>query len=86
LARAFFYAGAPSLLVSRWSVEEKATERLMTEIFHTYAGGQTSHAEALQAAMRSLASGDPTDRPSWLAHPFAWASFFIVGEGGRTRH
>ena len=33
LARAFFYAGAASLLVSQWSVDDVATRVLMTESF-----------------------------------------------------
>ena len=30
LTRAFFYAGAPAVLVSQWSVDDAATQRLMT--------------------------------------------------------
>ena len=37
LARAFFYAGAASLLVSQWSVDDVATRVLMTEVFRRQA-------------------------------------------------
>lgn len=45
LARAFFYAGARSLLVSHWKVESAATTRLMTSLFENLADmpGQVSH-------------------------------------------
>ena len=81
LARAFFFAGAPTLLVSHWSVEDRATQALMTEVFHRWtATSSASRAEALRQGMRALmqrAQG-PT---AHFAHPFAWASFFLVGEG-----
>jgi CHAT domain-containing protein len=81
LVRAFFFAGAPALLVSHWSVEDRATEALMSEIFRRFAGppGATP-ARALQQAMLALMDGaaGPT---GYHAHPFAWAPFFLVGEG-----
>ena len=88
LARAFFFAGARSVLVSYWSVDDRATPELMTEIFRRYARDLTvSRAEALRQGMLALlqrAQG-PT---AYLAHPFAWAPFFLVGEGAErtSRH
>jgi CHAT domain-containing protein len=82
LARAFFFAGARSLLVSHWSVEDRATQALMTEVFRRFAGDKTMpRAEALRQGMLGLmASGyGPT---AYFAHPFAWAPFFLVGDGG----
>jgi len=82
LARAFFFAGARSLLVSNWSVEDRATQALMTEIFHRYAQDKTMpRAESLRRGMLALMSQGqgPT---AYFAHPFAWAPFFLVGDGG----
>ena len=39
LARGFFFAGAPTLLVSHWSVDDRATQALMTDVFEGYAHG-----------------------------------------------
>jgi len=82
LARAFFFAGARSLLVSHWSVEDRATEALMTEVFRRHARDKAMpRAEALRQgtlALMAQAQG-PT---AYFAHPFAWAPFFLVGDGG----
>lgn len=40
LARAFFYAGAKSMLVSHWRVRDDAAERLVTETFRLQRGGR----------------------------------------------
>ena len=81
LARAFFFAGAPTLLVSHWSVDDRATQALMTEIFRRWAARPAgARADALRQGMLALmqrAQG-PT---AYFAHPFAWAPFFLVGEG-----
>jgi CHAT domain-containing protein len=85
LARAFFFAGAPVLLVSHWSVEDRATEALMGEIFRRFAGPPAATpARALQQAMLAVMDGaaGPT---GYHAHPFAWAPFFLVGEGRPDR-
>jgi len=82
LARAFFFAGARSLLVSHWSVEDRATQALMTEVFRRFAADKTMpRAEALRQGMLALmASGQ--GQTAYFAHPFAWAPFFLVGDGG----
>ncbi len=75
LARAFFYAGARSLLVSHWAVSDRATTRLITETFAAMderdIGGR---ARALQSAMLEVRSNR-----AW-AHPAYWAAFTLVGE------
>jgi CHAT domain-containing protein len=83
LARAFFYAGAHSLLVSHWYVDSKAAVVLTTGAFAELKRDPTiGRAEALRRAM--LAAMADTGRPkSWTpaAHPAVWAPFVLVGEG-----
>ncbi len=86
LARAFFYAGAKSLLVSHWSVDDRATKVLMGEILKRYGGDRrVSSAEAVRQGMLALLEHHTDDDYIYLSHPYAWASFFLVGEG-RRRH
>jgi CHAT domain-containing protein/tetratricopeptide (TPR) repeat protein len=84
LTRAFFYAGTPSLLVSQWSVDDAATDQLMTAVFTAYGSGSgVSRSTALQGAMLKLMDAPRTDPThAYFAHPFAWAPFVVVGEGG----
>lgn len=92
LAKAFFVAGAKSVLASLWSVNSSATERLMEELFN---GLQQQpylyRAEALRRAMQIMSRQSGTcDWLCWLgwqeatqpAHPAYWAAFVIYGEGG----
>jgi CHAT domain-containing protein len=78
LARAFFYAGARSLVVSNWEVDSDSAVALMTGTFAALAADpKLSHAEALQKSM--LAMINNTQRPDW-ADPKYWAPFVVVGE------
>jgi len=79
LAEAFFYAGARTLVASHWQVPSLATVRLMTGLFD-HAGPKLGGgiAESLRQAQLSLAA-DPT-----TAHPYYWAAFTVIGDGGRA--
>ncbi len=74
LARAFFFAGARSLLVSHWEVDDEATSMLMQEAFDGIGGQGRSPGEAVSRAMGKVRA-DPRFR-----HPRHWAAFSLVGE------
>ena len=88
LGRAFFYAGAKSVLVSNWPVNSKATTELMTTLFREQSEDPSlTRAEALQKAEMDLMNGpglvDSEGRILYsYAHPIFWAPFVVVGEGG----
>lgn len=80
LAKAFFYAGARTLLVSHWQVESNAATALTKYMFETIKRNPSiGRAEALRQSMLKLASGKI--KP-YYAHPVFWAPFVVVGEGG----
>ena len=80
LARAFFYAGARSLVVSHWEVDSEATVQLMTGMFQASArDAKLSHAEALRESMLVMLDKTKSDDD---AHPRFWAPFVVVGEPG----
>jgi CHAT domain-containing protein len=87
LGRAFFFAGARSLLVSNWAVETTSARLLTTELFKRQAENpQITRAEALRQSMLSLMTKNATDaagRASFsYAHPAFWAPFSLVGDSG----
>jgi len=80
LARAFFYAGARSVMVSHWEVSDAATTTLITATFadlDSHALGDPGvRARALQAGQRAVRA-----ERRW-SHPAYWAAFTLVGEPG----
>lgn len=77
LARAFFYAGARSVLASHWAVASRATVALTTGAFDALArDASLGRAEALRRSALKLAGEKDT------GHPFFWAPFVLVGDGG----
>jgi CHAT domain-containing protein/Flp pilus assembly protein TadD len=78
LARAFFYAGARSLVVSHWDVDSEATVTLMGGLFAALKTNPAlSHAEALRLSMLRMIGNH--SKSEW-AQPSFWAPFVIVGE------
>jgi tetratricopeptide (TPR) repeat protein len=83
LAKAFFYAGARSLLVSHWEVQSDPTVKLTTGLIRALAADASiGRAEALRRSM--LAMIDHPQSPD-DSHPIAWAPFILAGEGGANR-
>jgi CHAT domain-containing protein len=83
LARAFFYAGARSLIVSHWSVSDEATARLMIGTFRASARDpKLSHAEAMRQSMLAMIDAAKSDDE---ANPRLWAPFVVVGEPAKSR-
>jgi CHAT domain-containing protein len=79
LARAFFYAGAKTLLVSHWPVRDDAAARLTSQTFVALSRDSTlGKANAFRQSVLALLA-DESD-PA-LAHPAIWAPFVVVGEG-----
>ena len=79
LARAFFYAGARSLLVSHWYVDSEAAVAITTGAVNAMkANPKIGRAEALRSAEVALIA-----RGGRFAHPSYWAPFVLVGKGGQ---
>jgi CHAT domain-containing protein/tetratricopeptide (TPR) repeat protein len=70
LARGFFSAGSPSLLVSQWIVDDEATARLMIAFYSRLLAGD-GPAAALRHAQCQALEENP--------HPYFWAPFVILG-------
>ncbi len=70
LARGFFAAGSPSLLISLWTVDDDATAELMAEFYKNLIE-TGSPATALRYAQLSVMKT--------IRHPFFWSPFVLVG-------
>jgi CHAT domain-containing protein len=82
LMRAFLYAGAASLVLSQWAVEDRSTAQIMETFYEKLAQGSTKGA-ALRYAQLQFIRGAGTDlEGEWWAHPYFWAPFFLVGDTG----
>lgn len=71
LQRGFKLAGANTLLMSLWKVDDSATCLLMTEFYKNYLGGESKH-DALYHAQLKLRSNPE------FADPEYWAAFILL--------
>lgn len=72
LTRGLLYAGARSLLLSLWDVDDRSTSEFMTK-FYSRLGTRATKAAALRDAMLALRQRYP--------HPYFWAPFKLIGKG-----
>ena len=81
LARAFFAAGAHSLLVSHWRVRDDIASRLTVRTVELMRRTpKLRPANALRRAMADIAADPASDKMAIsLAHPAIWGAFMIVG-------
>jgi CHAT domain-containing protein len=82
LMRAFLSAGAASLALSLWAVEDRSTERLMETFYAQMAQGYTKAAALRYAQLRFIQEQGDGPEPAAYAHPYFWAPFFLVGDSG----
>ena len=70
VARGFFSAGSPTVLMSLWTIDDQATTELMTS-FYSELAATKSPATALRTAQIKLLREKP--------HPFFWSPFVLFG-------
>jgi CHAT domain-containing protein len=74
LTRGFMYAGAPRVVVSLWSVNDKATADLMARFYRKMLKDNLRPAAALRAAQIEML------KESQWREPYYWAAFALQGE------
>ncbi len=74
LARGFFYAGARSLITTLWTIDDRASARLIQRFYELLADGKAKDEALQQACLEAI------DAPSQQkAHPLYWAAFVPLG-------
>lgn len=75
LGRGFMYSGAPSLVMTLWPINDRATSVLVSEFYDQLADGQSK-----DEAMRNAKLTYLQKAKHLTAHPFFWASFINLGD------
>ena len=70
LARGFFSAGARSVLLSLWMVDDETTAQMMVDFYQETRSGRSLSASLRAAQLKML-----KEKP----HPFFWSPFVLVG-------
>jgi CHAT domain-containing protein len=78
-SHALLEAGTRCLLVSLWSVDDRATSLLMQRFYGNLAEEGMSPQEALQEAKIYLAGYRDRTRRKPYAHPYYWSAFVLIG-------
>jgi CHAT domain-containing protein len=77
LARGFSYTGVRNLIVSLWKVNDKSTEKLMTNFYKFYKNNNNKN-EALHLSKLNYLNDFSIS--SSKKSPYYWASFIYIGE------
>jgi CHAT domain-containing protein len=74
LARAFMYAGTPSLIVSLWQVNDDATSYIMKTMYENLSKGMSKSAALSNAKLVYIKNSK-----GFVGHPAFWAAFVQIG-------
>jgi CHAT domain-containing protein len=78
LRRAFQMAGARTVIMSLWPVDDQATRAWMTALYREHLTKHRGTADAVRAA--SLAALAKRRAGGLSTHPFYWAGFIAAGD------
>ncbi len=81
LGSGFLQAGARTLVVSLWRVEDRATSLLMTQFYRNLTL-PLPKVEALRRAKLWLRDYEEADGSRPYAHPAYWSPFILIGDPG----
>jgi CHAT domain-containing protein len=74
LARSFAYAGAPSMLLTLWQVEDKSGVKLMLDFYSGIKKGMSKPEALRYAKMKYIKEAKPEN-----SHPFFWSTYISMG-------
>jgi CHAT domain-containing protein len=85
LSRAFIIAGAPSVVVSQWNVDDVMTEYQMGEFYKSFLSGKSKVASLRDAQIKTIGFMDrllapPPGQVANRPNPRLWAAFQLIGD------
>lgn len=75
LARAFSYAGCPSLVASLWNASDKSTKDILIDFYKNLTAGMTKHEAMRQAKLAYLDTAPPAYQV-----PYYWSHLSVIGD------
>ncbi|WP_353125474.1 CHAT domain-containing tetratricopeptide repeat protein [Parapedobacter pyrenivorans] len=75
LAHSFMHAGCPSVVMSLWKIDEKASTEIIAKFYEYLAKGKSKSEALRESKLRWIRAED--DR---LAHPYYWAGLALIGD------
>jgi CHAT domain-containing protein len=75
IARAFSYAGCPSVVMSMWRAHDSFTATIMEEFYRKLSTGNSISGSLRESKLKFLSEGD-----EFSAHPSNWATFVMNGQ------
>jgi CHAT domain-containing protein len=75
LARAFIYAGCPSIVMSLWEIEDRSGAEIIKNFYSELSKGKETDHSLRLAKLKFLENADPL-----TSHPYFWAGFVTIGD------
>ena len=75
LARGFFYAGCPAIIMTLWEVEDNSGTKIMSSFYKYLKKGKNKDEALRLAKLKYLENAN-----SRLAHPHYWLGFVSIGD------
>ncbi len=75
LARAFLYAGCPSIIMTLWNVEDASSSSIMIEFYRNIKNGYSKDEALRRAKIKYISQADPMK-----AHPYFWLGYVSIGK------
>jgi len=79
ISRAFTYAGAGSILMTLWKVDDNRSANLMSE-FYKFLKSEGDAAVALALSKKAILSSSD----EFTSHPYYWAGYTLVGQFNKS--
>ncbi len=75
LARAFLYAGCPSIIMTLWNVEDASSSSMMIDFYRNIKNGYTKDEALRRAKVSYISQSDPMK-----SHPYYWLGYVSIGK------